>query len=171
MGDMKVFSKPGQTIFRIMLPEDPEDQEESMIPMPSAEATNDELAKKILETAHNIAVVGISSRPERPAHSVPAYLQANGYRIIPVNPNVDEVLGEKAYPDLLSIPENVDVVEIFRPSEEVESIVEQAIEIGAKAVWMQEGIVNERAYEMARQAGLDAIMDICMRATHQRLFK
>ena len=115
-------------------------------------------------------VVGISSRHDRPGYSVPAYLQRHGYRIIPVNPNLEEVLGERAYPDLLSIPEPVDVVEVFRRSEEVLPIVQQALKIGAKVIWMQEGIVNETAANAALAAGLDVVMDMCMRAAHRRLF-
>ena len=130
---------------------------------------DDDQMRRILESAKTIAVVGMSSRPERPSNSVPAYLQAHGYRIIPVNPNLDQALGEQAYPDLLSVPEPVDVVEIFRRSEDVRPIVEQAIQAGAKVIWMQEGIVNEEAADLARRAGLDVVMDACMRATHKRL--
>jgi predicted CoA-binding protein len=124
-----------------------------------------------LQDYHTIAVVGISSKPDKPAYSVPAYLQSKGYKIIPVNPNLDEVLGEKAYPDLLSVPEKVDIVEIFRRIEDVPPVVEQAIQIGAKVVWMQEGIVHEQACEQARHAGLIVVMDTCMRATHRRLLR
>ncbi|MCB0001482.1 MAG: CoA-binding protein [Anaerolineae bacterium] len=120
-------------------------------------------------TAKTVAVVGISSRPDRPGYSVPAYLQSHGYRIIPVNPELEEVLGERAYPDLLSVPEPVDVVEVFRRGGEVMSVAEQAIKIGAKVVWMQEGVVNESAANLALAAGLDVVMDTCMRATHRRL--
>jgi len=116
-------------------------------------------------------VVGLSSNPDRPANSVPAFLQRKGYRIIPVNPNLTEALGEKAYPDLNAIPIPVDIVQIFRPSDQVPPLVEDAIKIGAKVVWMQEGIVNEQAAEMARQAGMQVVMDVCMRAAHRRLIK
>jgi predicted CoA-binding protein len=100
---------------------------------------------------------------------VPAYLQAQGYRIIPVNPHLQEVLGERAYPDLPSVAEKVDIVLIFRRSEEVLPVVEQAIQTGAGVVWMQEGIVHKQAAELACRAGLEVVMDACMRATHQRL--
>jgi predicted CoA-binding protein len=113
--------------------------------------------------------VGISSRPERPGYTVPAYLKGQGYQIIPVNPNLEQVLDEKAYPDLIAVNQAVDVVQIFRQSQEVMPVVEQAIKIGAKVIWMQEGIINEPAAELARRAGLTVVMDTCMRATHQRL--
>jgi predicted CoA-binding protein len=96
-------------------------------------------------------------------------LKEQGYRIIPVNPTADEILGEKAYPDLSSIPERVDVVQVFRKPEDVPPVVDEAIKIGAKVVWMQEGIVNEEAAQKAREAGLQVVMDACMRATHRRL--
>ena len=118
--------------------------------------------EKILRESETIAVVGLSSNPERASHEVARYLQNKGYRIIPVNPNVAEVLGEQAYPDLLSIPDPVDVVEIFRRPEAVPAIVEQAIEIGATAVWMQKGVRDEDAAEKARAAGLSVVMDHCM---------
>ena len=123
----------------------------------------------ILATSKTIAVVGLSDRPDRPAHSVPAYLQQQGYRIIPVNPNLRQALGEAAYPSLLEVPEPVDVVQIFRRSEDVPPVVEDAIRIGAKVVWMQSGIVHEQAAERARQAGLQVVMDTCMRTTHQAM--
>jgi len=120
-------------------------------------------ARDILRRYRTIAVVGASNDSEKPAGFVPAYLQEHGYRIIPVNPTETEVLGEKSYPDLGSVPEPVEVVDIFRPSEDVPPVVEQAIEIGAKAVWMQTGIVNEEAAQKAREAGLEVVMDRCMK--------
>ncbi|HEY4690979.1 MAG TPA: CoA-binding protein [Anaerolineae bacterium] len=131
----------------------------------------DEQLKHILESARIIATVGLSDNPDKPSHDVARYLIRNGYRVIPVNPFVTAVFGEKAYPDLLSIPEKVDVVQIFRPSEAVPPIVDQAIQIGAKVVWMQEGIVNEEAAAHARAAGLEVVMDRCMKKTHRRLVK
>lgn len=122
----------------------------------------------ILAETRTIAVVGFSSRPERAGYYVPAYLRDQGYRIIPVNPHLQNGLGEKAYPDLLSVPEPVDLVLIFRRPEEVPPVVEQAIAIGAKAVWMQLGIVNEAAAERARAAGLRVVMDACMLIEHRR---
>ncbi len=130
---------------------------------------NDAQMKRILETTRTIASVGVSSNPEKASYFVVNYLRDQGYRIIPVNPMANEVLGEKAYPDLLSIPDRIDVVQVFRSSEDVPPIVDQAIQIGAKVVWMQEGISNESAAAKARAAGLDVVMDRCMRQTHRRL--
>jgi uncharacterized protein len=125
--------------------------------------------KEILTTTKTIAVVGLSDKPDRPGHTIPAYLQQQGYRIIPVNPKLTEALGEKAYASLRDIPELVDVVEIFRRAEDIPPIVEEAIAIGAKIVWMQSGIVNEEAAAHAESAGLTVVMDTCMGETHQRL--
>ena len=126
--------------------------------------------KTILEQSKVLAVVGLSRRESRPGYYVPAYMHAAGYRIIPVNPYLEEALGEKAYPDLLSIPEPVDMVVIFRRSEDVPPVVDDAIEIGAKVVWMQLGIVNEEAAAKARAAGLQVVMNSCIKIDHQRLF-
>jgi predicted CoA-binding protein len=126
--------------------------------------------RRILEDVKTIAVVGLSRRETRPGYYVPAYMHAAGYRIIPVNPYVEEALGEKAYPDLLSIPEPVDMVLIFRRSNDVPPVVEQAIEIGAKVVWMQLGIMNHAAAEAARAAGLEVVMNSCVKVDHQHLF-
>lgn len=125
--------------------------------------------RRILREVKTIAVVGLSRRKTRAGYYVPAYMQSAGYRIIPVNPHLDEALGEKAYPDLLSIPQPVDMVVIFRRSEDVPPVVEQAIQIGAKVVWMQLGIVNQAAAERARAAGLQVVMDSCIKVDHQRL--
>ena len=125
--------------------------------------------EKILRESKTIAVVGLSANPARPSHGVARYLQAQGYRIIPVNPLVEEVLGEKCYPDLASVPEAVDVVDIFRRPEHVPAIVEEAIAKGARAVWMQEGIVHQEAAARAREAGLMVVMDRCMLKEHRRL--
>lgn len=127
-----------------------------------------ELAQ-ILSTYKTVAVVGLSSRPDRPSHSVPAYLQGQGYRIIPVNPTLSEALGERAYASLSEVPEAVDIVQVFRRSEDVPPVVVDAIAIGAKVVWMQAGIVNEPAAAQARAAGLQVVMDTCMGATHRAL--
>jgi uncharacterized protein len=124
---------------------------------------------QILKTSHTIAAVGLSSKPNRPGYSIPAYLQEQGYRIIPVNPTINEALGEKAYASLHEIPESVDIVQVFRRSEDVPPVVEDAIDIGAKVVWMQAGIVNEQAAAKARDAGLQVVMDTCMGATHRAL--
>ena len=130
---------------------------------------DDELMKEILTSANTVASVGLSGNEEKVSHWVGVYLQGKGYRVIPVNPTTDKILGEKSYPDLESIPEKIDVVQVFRRPEDVPPVVESAIKIGAKAVWMQEGIVNEEAAQRAREAGLQVVMDACMRATHQRL--
>jgi predicted CoA-binding protein len=119
--------------------------------------------KKTLTTYRTVAVVGASPNPERPSYRVADFLKKEGFRVIPVTPNADKVVGEKAYPDLASIPVPVEVVDIFRRPEDVPPVVEAAIAIGAKAVWMQEGIVNEEAAARARKAGLTVIMDHCMR--------
>ena len=130
---------------------------------------SDEMMKEILETTETIASVGLSGNEEKVSRWVAVYLQSAGFRVIPVNPTADKILGEKSYPDLESIPEKIDVVQLFRPSKAVLPFVESAIKIGAKVVWMQEGIVNEVAAQRAREAGLQVVMDACMRATHQRL--
>ncbi len=127
--------------------------------------------EKILKECRSIAVVGLSASPERASNHVAAYLQENGYHIIPVNPKEKEVLGEVCYPDLAAIPEKVDAVDIFRRSEDVDPIVQQAIEIGAKAVWMQEGVVNTEAATKAEAAGLTVVMDRCMLKEHIRLHR
>ena len=125
--------------------------------------------RELLESAKVIAVVGLSSSRSRPSNGVSRYLQSAGYRIIPVNPNETEVLGERAYARLEDVPEKIDIVDIFRRSDAVPEIVEGAIKIGARAVWMQEGVVNEAAAERARQAGLIAVEDHClMKAHHER---
>ncbi len=125
--------------------------------------------RQILASSKTIAVVGLSAKPDRPSYTVPAYLQQQGYRIIPVNPNLSEALGEKAYPSLRDVPVPVDVVEIFRRAEDVPPIVEDAIAIGAKVVWMQLGVVNQEAAARAEAAGLTVVMDTCMGATHRLL--
>ena len=123
----------------------------------------------ILREYRTVAVVGLSSRPDRPSNQVASYLKEHGYRIIPVNPGEEEVLGERCYPDLVSVLEPVEVVDIFRRSEDVPPVVEEAIRVGAKAVWMQEGIVNQEAAKKAREAGLMVVMDKCMLKEHARL--
>ena len=123
----------------------------------------------LLRAAHTIAVVGLSNKRWRPSYGVSEYMQRAGYRILPVNPELDEVLGEKCYPDLESAPGPIDIVNIFRRSEAAAEIVESAIRIGAKAVWMQEGVVDEAAAARARAAGLIVVMDRCLLKEHQKL--
>ena len=127
------------------------------------------LEADILRDYHIIAVIGASPNPERPSHRIAAYLMEHGYTIIPVNPNAHKVLGKKSYPSLSSIPGKVEVVDIFRRSEEVMPVVEEAIKVGAKAIWMQEGVVNEAAAVKAQEAGLAVVMDKCMLKEHRRL--
>jgi len=130
---------------------------------------SDKEMKEILLSARTVASVGLSSNQEKESYWIVSYLKEQGYRIFPVNPTATEILGEKAYPDLASIPEKVDVVQVFRKTEDVPPVVDEAIKIGAKVVWMQEGIRHEEAARKARAAGLQVIMDACMRATHRRL--
>lgn len=125
--------------------------------------------RQILAATRTIAVVGLSPRPDRPSHSVSAYLQEQGYQIIPVNPKLQEALGVKAYPSLRDVPVPIDVVDIFRRPEDVPPVIEDAIAVGAKVVWMQVGIVNEEAAAHAEAAGLTVVMDNCLGATYRLL--
>ena len=124
---------------------------------------------EILRSAHSIAVVGLSSKRYRPSYGVAEYMQSAGYRIIPVNPFEQAILGEKAYGELALIPERVDIVDIFRRSEFVPEIVEAAIRLGARAIWMQEGVIHEEAAAKARAAGLEVVMDRCILKEHRRM--
>lgn len=135
----------------------------------SAEQPSDETLLQILQSAQTIAVVGLVNDPSRPSYGVAQYLQRQGYRIVPVNPKETEVLGEQAYPDLLAVPFEVDVVDLFRRSEAVGPYVDQAVEKGAKVVWMQLGIENEEAAQRGRAAGLQVVMNHCMKVEHARL--
>lgn len=125
--------------------------------------------EEILTRYHTVAIVGASSNPERPSHRVACYLVEHGYHVIPVNPREQQILGLTSYPDLDSIPEKVDIVDIFRNPKDVMPIIEAAIKIGARVIWMQEGVINEEAAARARDAGLFVAMDKCMRKEHQRL--
>jgi predicted CoA-binding protein len=127
-----------------------------------------ETIQKILKEARTIAVVGLSSDPTRPSNSVSKYMQSQGYRIIPVNPFETEVLGEKAYATLQEVPEKIDLVNIFRRSSEAGQFVDEAIELGIKAVWMQDYVIDRAAAERAIQAGLDVVMDDCILRQHIR---
>jgi uncharacterized protein len=122
---------------------------------------------KILKESRTIAVVGLSSNPMRPSHGVTEYMQCAGYRIIPVNPNETEVLGEKSYARLEDVPEKIDIVNVFRRAKEVPPVVESAIRIGAKVLWMQLGVENEQAAEKARAAGLTVVEDACILVEHR----
>ena len=137
---------------------------------PSAAVAGDPTSE-ILKASRTIAVVGLSGRGYRPSFGVAAYLQSAGYRVIPVNPNEKEVLGEKSYARLEDIPEHVDIVDVFRRSEFVPEIVESAIRIGARGVWMQEGVINAQAAERARSSGLFVIMNACILKEHIKRFR
>ena len=125
----------------------------------------------LLGDVRTIAVVGLSSKPSRPSYQIAAYLQDHGYRIVPVNPKETEVLGETAYASLRDIPEDlpIDVVDVFRRAEDTPEIARDAGAIGAKVLWLQEGIVNDEAYRIASEAGLEVIMGVCIRATRRRV--
>jgi uncharacterized protein len=127
--------------------------------------------RSLLGEVHVVAVVGISSKPSRPSHEVASYLQEHGYRIVPVNPNESEVLGERAYASLLDIPRDlhVDIVDVFRRSEHTPEVAQQAVAIGARVLWLQEGIVNEDAARIATEGGLEVIMGVCIRHVRERL--
>ena len=127
-----------------------------------------ETIKRILDECRTIAVVGLSSKSTRPSHGVAGYMQRAGYRILPVNPNETEVLGEKAYASLKDVPDQIDLVDVFRRSEEVGAVVDEAIAIGAKAVWLQEGVVDNEAAQRAQNAGLLVVMDRCWLKEHVR---
>jgi signal transduction histidine kinase/predicted CoA-binding protein len=168
-GEIKVFSRPGKTCFSIRLPVNFDDVDSNKSAPPLVHQTSDAQLKDILLATKTVAVVGISNRENVPANTVPAYLQAQGYEIIPINPTYEQVLGLPAYPDLKTLGKPVDVVLVFRRSDFVPEIVQEAIEIEAKVVWMQEGIVNPQAAMLGKDAGLQVVMDTCMRQTHQRL--
>lgn len=124
--------------------------------------------RRILNSSRTIAIVGLSPRSERPSHFVGSYLASEGYRVIPVNPHATEIFGEKAYPDLLSIPFHVDLVDVFRSANDCVPIAEQAVQIGAKALWLQLKVVNPEAAHIAEQGGLDVVMDRCVKIEHGR---
>jgi len=134
--------------------------------MPNSDAE----LRRIFDTTRVIAAVGLSSKPGRPSNGVCAYLQAHGYRVIPVNPGETEVSGEKAYPDLAAVPEKIDLVQIFREPSAVPAVVDAAIAIGARAVWMQDGAGNPEAAARASAAGLAVVVDDCMLRQHRRLY-
>ena len=130
---------------------------------------SDNQIKSLLAESTTIAVVGLSPKSQRPSNSVAKYLIEKGYRVIPVNPGHGKILGLTCYPDLDAIPESIDVVDIFRKSSEVVPIVDQAVDIGAQAIWLQLGIINEEAAERAKSAGLRVVMDRCIKIEHSRL--
>jgi hypothetical protein len=138
---------------------------------PSVTAPEDRELRALLGDVHTIAVVGLSSKPDRPSFSVAGYLQERGYRIVPVNPRETEVLGEPAYATLGDVPKDihVDVVDVFRRAEDTPDVARDAVAIGAKVLWLQDGIVNDEAYRIASEAGLEVIMGVCIRRTIKRL--
>lgn len=127
-----------------------------------------ETIRRILDECRTIAVVGLSSDPSRPSNSVSGYMMRNGYRVIPVNPNETSVFGEKSYPDLFAVPEAIELVDIFRRSDEAGKAVDEAIAVGAKAVWLQEGVIDRAAAQRALDAGLMVVMDRCWLKEHIR---
>ncbi len=130
---------------------------------------SNQVIKNILEKYKNIAIVGLSDSPMKPSNQVAAYLQNAGYNIFPVNPRYEKVLGEKCYPDLKSIDQEIEIVNVFRPSQVIPPIVEEAIEITTKVIWMQLGIINEEAAAIAENHGLVVVMDKCIKIEHRRL--
>ena len=133
-----------------------------MSPLPQSDPIAD-----VLRRSKTLAVVGLSCNPLRPSHGVAAYMQSHGYRIIPVNPHIEECLGQEAYASLLDVPERIDIVDIFRRSEFVGEIVDQAIQLKVPAIWMQEGVIDEKAAEKARKAGIFVVMDHCILKEHR----
>jgi uncharacterized protein len=138
---------------------------------PETYLPSDDELRSILQAARAIAVVGLSSKPDRPSHEVASFLQERGYRIVPVNPNEAEVLDERAYPSLLDVPAEIqiEIVDVFRRAEETPPVAEQAVRRGAKVLWLQQGIVNEDARRIGEEAGLTVIMGVCIRTTIERL--
>jgi predicted CoA-binding protein len=134
----------------------------------SLEINSKETIKKILDDCRTIAVVGLSSDPNRPSHGVASYMRGRGYRVIPVNPNETEVFGEKAYSSLAEVPDKIDLVDVFRRSDEAGKSVDEAIAIGVKAVWLQDGVIDQAAAERAHKAGLLVVMDRCWLRDHAR---
>jgi predicted CoA-binding protein len=130
---------------------------------------DNETLRQVMMGARTIAVVGLSDTSSRPSYGVARYLQSQGYRIIPVNPNVQEVLGEEAYPDLISIPDAIDMVDIFRRSDQVAPTVDEAITKGVSTIWMQLGVIDEQAARRAQDAGITVVMDRCLAVEHRRL--
>ena len=133
------------------------------------EINSKQAIKQILDECHTIAVVGLSSNPSRPSNSVSGYMRRQGYRVIPVNPNETKVFGEQAYPSLADVPVKIDLVDVFRRSEEAGKAVDEAIQIGAKAVWLQEGVIDHAAARRAQEAGLLVVMDRCWLKEHIRM--
>lgn len=169
-GEINLDTQPGRTCFQVRLPLHPDDRKQDQASPEKNDNPDDARLKAILDEMKTIAVVGMSDKQEKPSHTVPAYLLDKGYHIIPVNPVVSEVLGRKSYPDLSSVPEKIDIVLVFRRPEFVPEIIDQAIQIGARVVWLQVGIRHEESAQKARQSGLEVVMDTCIRENHKRLY-
>lgn len=133
--------------------------------------TDKEELKQIYAETKTIAVVGASANEEKAAHAIPRFLQRNGFRVIPVNPRGGEILGEKVYEKLADVPEDIDVVDVFRPSEETQGVAKDAVAVGAKVLWLQEGISSGEAEKIATDGGLKVVMDLCIGATYHRLIR
>jgi uncharacterized protein len=132
------------------------------------EINSREAINKILEDCRTIAVVGLSSNPSRASNGVAGYMRRQGYKVIPVNPNEEQVFGEKSYPSLADVPTTIDLVDVFRRSEDAGAVVDEAIKVGAKAVWLQEGVIDRAAAQRAQDAGLLVVMDLCWLKEHAR---
>jgi signal transduction histidine kinase/predicted CoA-binding protein len=167
-GDIEVFSEPGCTCFEVRLPVSSRGADEAGA-MAAIHRPEDDELRRILISVQTVAVVGISAHAETPAYSVPSFLQSKGYRILPVNPNLDEMLGEPAHAELAAVSETVDCVLVFRRSQFVPDIVDASIDKRVKVIWMQDGIVHRQAAERARRAGIDVVMDTCIRNSWNRL--
>jgi signal transduction histidine kinase/predicted CoA-binding protein len=168
-GWLSFRSRPGKTVFEVKIPIDFSAARTLASSAPAADPPGAGSIDRLLRGARTIAVVGPSEREDHHAHRIPVYLKEKGYRIYPVHQTLVEFLGEKTYPDLASLPEKVDLALILRPAEEAAEIVEQAARAGIKAVWMEEGIVSEKASEIARDAGMEVVMDRCVRTEHLRM--
>lgn len=168
-GTVNVFSEPGKTEFVVVLPKDLEkgllDGDRKM----EQQESWDDKMRRILTTYNTVAVVGASNKVDRPAHFVPAYLAENGYKIFAVNPIYKTFLGEPAYPTLAEVPVPIEIVNVFRRADAIPQIAREAVAVGAKVLWMQEGLVSEEAKKIAEEAGLEVVMDACMRVQHIRL--
>jgi uncharacterized protein len=130
---------------------------------------DDDTLRRLLEETQTVAVVGLSGKPDRESNAVARFLKDRGYRIVPVNPNEEQVLGEKAYPSLADVPHPIDLVDVFRRAEQTPDVAREAVDAGAKALWLQEGIKSEEAERIAREGGLEVVMDLCMKKEIRRL--
>ena len=168
---MKVYSKPGQTVFQVMLPLDLEHVNQDQIVI-TQEWINfdDSKLQSILKNNDNIAVVGITNNPDEASYDIPAFLQDKGYNIFPINPKIEgQILGRNVYQNLKEVSEKIDIVLIFSPDEELQPIIDEIIEQKISIVWMQEGVFNEDSARIAQKAGIEVVMDKCIRNTYNTL--